>query len=83
MQGYTLASYLFIIVLDNVLRNLDQNKNLGFNLRKQLSRRYPDEMLIAADFADDSVLLSDKIGNGEKLIIILETAAASARLYMN
>ena len=40
-------------------------------------------MLIAADFADDSVLLSDKIGNGEKLIIILETAAASARLYMN
>ena len=39
LQGDTLAPYLFIIVLDYVLRNLDQNKNLGFTLRKQLSRR--------------------------------------------
>ena len=36
LQGDTLAPYLFIIVLDYVLRNLDQNKNLGFTLRKQL-----------------------------------------------
>ena len=35
-QEDTLAPYLFIIVLDYVLRNLDQNKNLGFTLRKQL-----------------------------------------------
>ena len=39
LQGDTLAPYLLIIVLDYVLRNLDQNKNLGFTLRKQLSRR--------------------------------------------
>ena len=30
LQEDTLAPYLFIIVLDYVLRNLDQNKNLGF-----------------------------------------------------
>ena len=83
LQGDTLAPYLFIIVLDYVLRNLDQNKNLGFTLRKQLSRRYPAEMLTDADFADDLVLLSDKIGNAEKLLNILETAAASVGLYMN
>ena len=44
LQGDTFAPYLFIIVLDYVLRNLDQNENLDFTLRKQLSRRYPDEM---------------------------------------
>ena len=53
LQGDTLAPYLFIIVLHYILRNLDQNKNLGFTLRKQLSRRYPDEMLTDAGFADD------------------------------
>ena len=80
LQVDTLAPYLFIIVLDYVLRNLDQNKTLGFTLRKQLSRRYPAEMLTDADFADDLALLSDKIGNAEKLLKILETAAASVGL---
>ena len=46
---------------------VDQNKNLGFSLRKYLSRRYPAEMLADADFADDLPLLSDKIGNADKL----------------
>ena len=83
LQGDTLAPYLFIIVLDYVLRNVDQNKNLRLILRKQLSRRYPTEMLTDADFADDLALLSDKIGNSEKLLKILETAPASVGLYMN
>ena len=83
MQGDTLALYLFIIVLDYVQRNLDQNKNLSFILRKQLSRRYPAEMLTDADFADDLALLLGKIGNAERLLKILETAAASVGLYMN
>ena len=52
-------------------------------MRKQLSRRYPAEMLTDANFADDLALLSDKIGNAEKLLNILETAAASVGLYMN
>ena len=81
LQGDTLAPYLFIIVLHYVLRNLDQNKNLGF--RDQLSTRYPVDMLTDTDFADDLALLSDKIENAEKLLKILETAAASVVLYMN
>ena len=83
LQGDTLAPYLFIIVLDYVLRNLDQNKTLGFTLRKQLSRRYPAEMLTDADFDNVLVILSDKIRNAEKLLKILETAVASVGLYMN
>ena len=80
MQGDTLAPYFFIIVIDYVLRNLDQNKNLGFTLRKQLSRRYPAEMLTEADFADDLAPLSGKLRNAEKLLKVLETEAASAGL---
>ena len=83
LQGETLAPYLFIIVLDYVLRNLDQNKTLGFTLRKQLSRRYPAEMLTDADFDNDLVILSYKIRNADKLLKILETAVASVGLYMN
>ena len=66
LQGDALATYLFIIVLDYVFRNLDQNKNLGFTLRKQLSRRYPSKMLMDGDFANDLELLLDKIGTAEK-----------------
>ena len=83
LQGDTLVPYLFIIVLDYVLRNLDQNKNLGFPLREQLSRRYPAEVLTDDDFADDLALLSNKIGNAEKLLKILKTATASVGLYMS
>ena len=83
LQGDTLAPYLFIIVLDYILRNVDESKNLGFTLRKQLSRRYPAEMLTDSDFVDDLAQLSDKTGNAEKLLNILETAAASVDLYMN
>ena len=83
LQGDTFAPYHFIIVHGYELRNLDQNKNLGFNLRKQQSRRYPAEMLTDADFADDLALLSDIIGNAEKLLNILEIAAASFGLHRN
>ena len=83
LQGDIPANYLFIIVLNNILRNLDQNKNLRFTLRKELSRRYPAEMLTDAYFANDLRLLSDKIGNADKLFTILETAAASIGLCMN
>ena len=83
LQGDTLAPYLFITVLYYVLRNVDQSKNLGSTLKKQLSRRYPAEMLMDADFADDLAVLSDKIGNAGKILKILEAAAASVGLYMN
>ena len=83
LQGDTLSLYLFIIVLDYVLRNLDQNKNLGFTLRKQMNRRYPAKMLKDADFPDELALLAEKIGNAEKSLKALETAAASVGLCMN
>ena len=46
LQGDTLAPYLFIICLDNVLRtSTDLMKENGFKLAKKRSRRYPAQTI--------------------------------------
>ena len=46
LQGDTLALYLFIICLDNVLRtSIDKIRENGFELTKKRSRRYPAKTL--------------------------------------
>ena len=46
LQGDTLAPYLFIICLDNVLRtSIDKIKENGRKLTKERSRRYPAKKL--------------------------------------
>ena len=53
LQGDTLASYLFIICLDNVPRtSIDKIKGNGFKLPKERSRRYPVQTITNADYAD-------------------------------
>ena len=55
LQGDTLAPYLFIICLDNVLRTaIDKIKENGFELTKKRSRRYPAKTITDADYAYDS-----------------------------
>ena len=50
LQGDTLASYLFIICLDYVLRtSIDKIKENGFELIKKRSRRYPAKTITNAD----------------------------------
>ena len=46
LQGDTLAPYLFILCLDNVLRtSIDKIKENGFKLTKERSRRYPAKII--------------------------------------
>ena len=48
-QGNTLASYLFIICLEYVLRtSIEKIKENGFKLTKKRSRRYPAQTITAA-----------------------------------
>ena len=60
LQGDTLAPYLFIICLDNVLRtSIDEIKENSFKLTKERSRRFLAKTITDADYADDIALLAN------------------------
>ena len=53
LERDTLASYLFIICLDYVLRmSIDKMKDNSFKLTKERSRRYPAQTITDADCAN-------------------------------
>ena len=76
LQRGTLATYLFIICLDNVLRtSIDKIRKNGFELKKKRSRRYPTKTITDADYADDIALLANTPNQAETLLHSLERAA--------
>ena len=84
LQGDTLASYLFIICLDYVLRtSIDKIRENGFELTKKRSRRYPAKTIPDADYADDIALLANTPNQAETLLHSLERAAAGIGLHVN
>ena len=73
LQGDTLAPYLFIICLDNVLRTLiDKIKENGFELTKKRSRRYPAKTITDANYANDIAILVNSPAQAEALLYSLE-----------
>ena len=73
LQGDTLASYLFIICLDSMVRmSIDIMKNNSFKLAKERSRRYPTQTIMDADYADDIALLANTPAQTETLLHGLE-----------
>ena len=81
LQGDTLASYLFIICRDYVLRtSIDKIKENGFELTKKRSRRYPAKTITDADYADDIAILTNAPAQAETL---LERASAGIGLHVN
>ena len=63
LQGDTLAPFLFIVVLDYVMRHAlkDIHLSTGVILEERKSRRHPELRLHDLDFADDIALLSSSI----------------------
>ena len=58
LQGDTLAPFLFIIVVDYILRSsLDTQSDKGFLLKPRKSSRHPAEYITDADFADNILLM--------------------------
>ena len=75
-QSDTLALYLFIIILDYVIRiKMTKDDNFG--------RHCPAVHLTDADFTDDIVLLSNKMNVAQALLNAAESAAQSGGLVMN
>ena len=57
LQGDTLSPFLFIIVVDYVLRmSVDIISDTGFQIKSRQSSRHPAEYLTDTDFADDNKL---------------------------
>ena len=86
LQGDTLAPYLFIIVLDWVLRNALPDESLGAELTPPAgtkSRPIPGKYLTDLDYADDIALLSNSIPNGQAMLLSIETWAAKVGLKIN
>ena len=84
LQGDTLAPFLFIIVLDYVLRiSLDVNNNKGLLIKPRGSRRHPAKYITDIDFADDIAIPSNTVENAESLLHSLEEAAAYVGLVCN
>ena len=80
----TLAPYLFIICLDNVLRtSIDKIRENGFKLTKKRSRRYPTKTITNADYADDIAILANTPNQAETLLHSLEQATTGIDLHVN
>ena len=81
LQGDTLAPFLFIIVVDIVLRmSVDTIKNKGFEINPRPSSRHPEEYLTDTDFADDIALVSESL---QSLLQSLEQASNLVGLCLN
>ena len=93
LQRDTLASYLFIICLDYVLRtSIDIMKDNGFVLEKgkkqkisrtnERSRKYPAHTITDADFTDDIALPTNTPAQAETLQHGLERTATGIGLHV-
>ena len=84
LQGDTLAPFLFIIVVDYVMRiSVDTMSENGYQLRPKRSSRYPAEFLTDTDFADDIALISQSLEHAHDLLQSLEQASNGVGLYLN
>ena len=78
LKGDTLAPYLFVIMIDFVMRKVYNGKeeNLGFTLKRRMSRRHPAEVITDLDFADDLALLTHEIQPAQEILSRLKEEAA-------
>ena len=84
LQGDTLASYLFIICLDYVLRmSIDLIKENGFTQKKARGRQYSVQTITNTDYADDLALLEITPTQIESMLHSLEQAAGCNDFYVN
>ena len=84
LQGDTLAPFLFIVVLDYILRiSVDQQQEKGMLLMPRRCTRLPAKYLTDLGFADDLALISHTLKDAESLLHSLEEAASIIGLLCN
>ena len=76
LHGDTLAPFLFIIVVDYVLRiSIDSISEKGYMLHPRRTRRYPVVYLTDNGFTGDIALVSQSLKHAQDLLQSLEQAS--------
>ena len=83
LQGNTLAPFLFVIVVDYVLRQSVDNINHYGLLIGSRSGRLSYKHLTDLDYADDLALVAEQITSSWELLVSLESAAAKVGRILN
>ena len=88
LQGDTLAPYLFIIMVDYVMRNsVDSHQHLFyqtvFGSKRSTSRGPKDEFMTDLNFADDIVLFPSSFENAQTILNKFIKVAATVGLRLN
>ena len=78
LQGDVLAPFLFIILIDYLMRKANENIKSGIVTHPRRSRRHPAISLNDQDFADDIALLESSMVNAQAQLS--RTAAAAEYL---
>ena len=85
LQGDTLAPYLFVIVLDYIMRKTYDGKEeqMGFEVQKKQSRRIPAITVTDLDFADDLAVITKETNQAQLVLTKLENEAGKVGLHCN
>ena len=81
LQGDTLAPFLFIMVIDYVMSNSEED--FGFIYEQRTSSRHPAKTINDLDFADDIALLENSIELANKQLQKLANVAKEVGLEIN
>ena len=84
LQGDTLAPFLFVIVLDWVMRNAIPESELGLDLHKDyIGHKCDIRFLTDLCYADDIALITDNIENANSMLTSISLSAKKVGLRIN
>ena len=83
LQGDSLAPFLFILVLDWVLRTSLPSDADGFELCRRRSSRHPEQRLALLAYADDLALLASDAESAQRQLDALAAVASRVGLTLN
>ena len=69
LQGDVLAPFLFIVLIDYLMKNATEGTDSGVLTHPRRSRRHPAKAINDLDFADDIALLESSISRAQALTV--------------
>ena len=83
LQGDVLAPFLFIIVMDYIIKKTEQTSQYGFKSHPKSGSRNPEKSISDLEFADDAALLDDELRKAELHLQALNDNSLPTGLIIN